>query len=316
MIARLVRILGLLLLLSALALALSQAPERPVQTLVARWAPPPSDFIDLHGQLVHLRDEGPRGDPEPIVLIHGLGSSLHTWEGWAHALRSQRRVIRFDLPGYGLTGPWSGSYAADDYAAATEARFVLDLLDQLHVQRAVLGGNSLGGEVAWRTALLAPRRVAALVLVDPSGGDPASGRLPLALRLASLPLWSWLRDWVLPRELVAQALQTAYGHPDRVDGELVDRVYELTLREGNRGALSRALREQQAGTPAQFAAIAVPTLILWGGHDRLLPPAQGLRLQQAIRGSQRVVIDDLGHLPQEEDPARSLAPVRAFLGLR
>ena len=91
MIAIAIRLVGVLLLLTALALSLSRAPDRPVQTLVARWAPPPSDFIEVKGQLVHLRDEGPRADPLPIVLIHGTGASLHTWEGWVRALKTPPR---------------------------------------------------------------------------------------------------------------------------------------------------------------------------------------------------------------------------------
>ena len=121
------RVVGLLMMASALALALSRAPDRRVQSLVARWAPPPSQFIDLHGQLVHLRDEGPRDTP-PLVLVHGTSASLHTWEGWSAALRTQRRVITFDLPGFGLTGPFTGRYAAWEYSGDELARFVLELL--------------------------------------------------------------------------------------------------------------------------------------------------------------------------------------------
>jgi hypothetical protein len=98
MFARLLRLFGVLLVVSAIALAFSRAPDLPVQSLVARWAPPPSDFIDVKGQLVHLRDEGPRHDPLPLVLIHGTSSSLHTWQGWARELRGQRRVISFETP--------------------------------------------------------------------------------------------------------------------------------------------------------------------------------------------------------------------------
>ena len=96
------RIVGLLLMASALALALARAPDRSVQSLVARWAPSPSQFIDLHGQLVHLRDEGPRDDALPLVLVHGTSASLHTWEGWSNALQAQHRIISFDLPGFGV----------------------------------------------------------------------------------------------------------------------------------------------------------------------------------------------------------------------
>ena len=171
MLERLLKPIGLLLILTAMAVSLSRAPDRPVESLIARWAPAPSDFIELKGQLVHFRDEGPRDDPSPILLLHGTASSLHTWDGWAAALRGQRRVIRFDLPGFGLTGPFAGEYAPDDYHGDTYARFVLDLMDGLDIAHAVMVGNSLGGEVAWRVASLAPQRVDRLILIDASGYD-------------------------------------------------------------------------------------------------------------------------------------------------
>ena len=148
-----------------LTLTWSWAPDRPVDALKARWAAPPSYFLALQGMQVHVRDEGPRDDPTPIVLIHGTSASLHTWDGWAEALRSQRRVIRFDLPGFGLTGP----NAADDYSMAVYVQWLGALLDRLGVQRAVLAGNSLGGEVAWATAHAMPERVDKLILVDAAG---------------------------------------------------------------------------------------------------------------------------------------------------
>jgi hypothetical protein len=81
------------------------APDRSVESLMPRWAAPPSRIEPLLGLPVHLRDEGPREDPLPIVLLHGTGDSLHTWQGWTDALSKTRRVIRYDLPGFGLTGP-------------------------------------------------------------------------------------------------------------------------------------------------------------------------------------------------------------------
>ena len=140
----------LLVLAVAAGLALSWAPDRSAQSLQARWASAPSQFVLLQGMQVHLRDEGPRDDPEPLVLIHGTSASLHTWDGWTEALKGQRRVIRMDLPGFGLTGP-----APDgDYRMSRYADFVAALLDQLGVRRAVLAGNSLGGGVAWRLSLI------------------------------------------------------------------------------------------------------------------------------------------------------------------
>jgi pimeloyl-ACP methyl ester carboxylesterase len=307
------KLVGALLFLTAVAMWLSRAPDWPVEALVARWAPPPSDFVEIKGQLVHLRDVGPRDDPEPLVLVHGTSSSLHTWEGWVKALGPGRRIISFDLPGFGLTGP----SAAGDYRGDTYARFVLDLMDRLQVQRFVMAGNSLGGEVAWRTALMAPQRVAKLILVDAAGPDLEPDGVPIGFMLARVPLLHPLFDRVLPRAIVAASVHNVYGDPAKVDGALVDRYYELTLREGNRRALVQRMQQARRGQDAErIRELKLPTLILWGGRDRLIPPAVAQRFRQDIAGSELVVFDELGHVPQEEDPARSVAPVKAFLQRR
>ncbi len=304
------KLVGALLFMTAIAMWLSRAPDRPVESLVARWAPPPSDFIDVKGQLVHLRDVGPRDDAEPLVLIHGTSASLHTWEGWVKGLSARHRVISFDLPGFGLTGP----SVAGDYRGDTYARFVLDLMDQLKVQRFAIGGNSLGGEVAWRTALMAPERVTRLILVDAAGPDFTSDSVPLGFLLARVPLLNRLGDWMLPRPMVVASLHNVYGDPARVTDALVDRYYELTLREGNRRALVQRLQQNRRGQDAErIRELKLPTLILWGGRDRLVPPPVAQQFRQDIAGSALVVFDDLGHVPQEEDPVRTVAPVQAFL---
>ena len=313
----LVRVFGVLLMLTALTIPLVQAPDRAVETLVARWAPPPSDFIDIKGQLVHYRDQGPADDPTPLLLIHGISASLHTWEGWVGKLKKQRRVISFDLPGFGLTGPFSGQYPAEDYSGEAYAGFVIDLLDALHLQRVVLAGNSLGGEIAWRVAARAPQRVDRLILVDAAGYDIAPKSLPLGFLIAQVPLLGRLMEHILPRPVIEASLREIYGDPDRVSQALVDRYFELTLREGNRHALG--LRLQQAGRgvdSAWIAGLRLPTLILWGRRDRLIPLAAGQRFAADIPGSQLLVFDGLGHVPQEEDPTQSVAPVRSFLGLQ
>lgn len=311
--ARLLRVLGILLMASAVALSLSRAPDRPVETLVARWALPPSAFQELDGQLVHLRDVGPRDDPLPVVLLHGMSSSLHTWEGWVRGLERQRRVITLDLPGFGLTGPRADA----DYRPQTDARFVLALLDRLGVGRFVVGGNSLGGEIAWRIATQAPERIERLILVDSAGIRVESRALPIGWQLARVPGLNHIGEWMLPRALVADGVSKAYGGPEQATSERVDRHFELTLREGNRRALAQRLASYEPGADAaQLAGIAVPTLILWGGQDQLIPPSVGREFQSRIAGSELVLFDDLAHLPHEQDPARTLVPVKAFLGLQ
>jgi len=317
MMSWLMRAFGVLLVLTALAVAVSRAPDRPVQTLVARWAPAPSDFIEVKGMVVHIRDEGPRDDPLPLLLIHGTSASLHTWEGWVKALKGQRRVVTFDLPGFGLTGPYAGSYERDRYGGDEYAGFVLDLLDTLKLQRVVIGGNSLGGEVAWRTAFVAPQRVAGLVLVDAAGPAFTPAVIPLGFQVARIPVLGRVSEFLLPRSMVAQSVASVYGDPSRVTPELVDRYFELTLREGNRRALGLRMRHLTLGEDAErIATLKLPTLILWGGRDRLIPPAVAQQFRQQIAGSQLVMFDDLGHVPQEEDPARTVVPVKAFLGLK
>jgi len=306
------RMLGVLLIMSAIAMSLSRAPDRPVETLVARWGLPPSTFLDLGGQLVHLRDVGPRGDPQPIVLLHGTSDSLHTWEPWVQGLQAQRRVVTLDLPGFGLTGP----RADGDYRGDADARFVLRVLDALQLQRVVLGGNSLGGEVAWRLATLAPERVDRLILVDASGLPGEGQAVPLGWRIAQAPGLGWLLEAMLPRALVVQALVEVYADPDKITDALVDRYYELTLREGNRHALIERLRQyHRAADAGRVATIRQPTLILWGAQDRLIPPATAREFQRRIAGSTLRLFDGVGHVPQEEDPARTLAAVKAFLAI-
>ena len=294
----------------AAALAWSWAPDRGVDTLKARWATPPSHFVTLQGMQVHLRDEGPRDDPEPIVLIHGTSASLHTWDGWTAALKGERRVIRMDLPGFGLTGP-----APDgDYSMKRYADFIAALMDQLGVRRAVLAGNSLGGGVAWRTAVQHPDRVSRLVLVDASGYPLLSTSVPLGFRLAQIEWLQPVMSRLLPRGMIESSVRNVYADPGKVTPELVDRYYELTLRAGNRESLTQRmkLRETDAQASELIKTIGLPTLILWGAQDRLIPEPSGQRFHKDIAGSQYVVFDGLGQVPQEEAPPRSAAAAPEF----
>ena len=309
-------VLGMLVALALAAgifIAATWAPERSVAELQPRWAPPPSVFLDVAGMKMHLRDEGPRDDLSPIVLLHGSGSSLHAWEGWVAGLKAQRRVITLDLPGFGLTGPSpDGIYTLDN-----DVRVVIALLDTLGVARCVLGGNSLGGAVAWRTALAHPSRVDKLILVDAGGYGSPPTSIPLGFRLARMPVVSWLLQNTLPRFLVAQGLRKMFGDPSKVTPEMVDRYVDLTQRAGNRRALlERSRQRAQGGMDARrIPELKLPTLIVWGGRDQLIPPENAERFHRDIAGSTLVMFDDLGHAPDEEDAERTIVPVKRFLGL-
>jgi pimeloyl-ACP methyl ester carboxylesterase len=307
-------ILGGVLFFGAMGVVATWAPDQPVNSLKTRWAGPPSRFLEVNGLAVHLRDEGPQDDPVPIVLLHGTSASLHTWEGWAQALRDKRRVIRFDLPGFGLTGP----NRENDYSTEAYVRFVRAVMDKLDVQRFVLAGNSLGGQIAWSAAAAMPDRVDRLILVDASGypreslATPPS--IPLGFRIAATPGLRLLMEYTLPRGVVERSLHNVYGDPSKVTPELVDLYSDITLREGNRKALGRRIEQGYTGNVALLKEIKAPTLILWGGKDRLAPLEMGQRFARDIAGARLVVFEELGHVPQEEDPARSVAEVRRFLG--
>ena len=289
------------------------APDRSVAQLKERWAQAPSQFVAVNGLAVHVRDEGPRDDPVPLVLLHGTSASLHTWDGWVADLKRQRRVIRFDLPAFGLTGP----DLQNDYTLEAYVRTVQAVVNAMGVENFVLVGNSLGGQVAWATAAALPQRVRQLVLVDASGYPMAPQSVPIGFRIARIPGVRRLAEWVLPRGVIQSSLRNVYGDPSKVTPELIDRYYELTLREGNRHALAYRFDQLQkvdvAQSVATIRALKVPTLILWGGKDRLIPVENGHRFAADIESAQLVVFDDLGHVPQEEDPQRTVQALRKFL---
>lgn len=301
-----------LLLVAAVLVGLSWAPDRPAAELAERWAPAPSDFVTLAGMPVHYRDQGPRDAAKAVVLLHGTSASLHTWEGWVAALEDEYRVVSLDLPGFGLTGPFMEH---DDYSIDAYTAFMGQMMDALEIDQAVIGGNSFGGEVAWETALAMPDRVSGLILVDAAGYPMQAQSMPLGFRIAQIPALSGLMNRVLPRRVIESSVRNVYGNPDLVTDELVDRYYELTLREGNRAALSKrfagiAWRDESG---ERLATLQQPTLVIWGGQDRLIPPDNGERFARDIPNAELVMFDELGHVPQEEDPQATVAVARVFL---
>ena len=298
-----------LLIAMLVSWAVFRVPDQSVEALAPRWATPPSTFLDAAGLQVHLRDEGPRDDPTPILLLHGTGASLHTWDGWARRLTRDRRVVRFDLPGFGLTGPTpDGVYTIERYVET-----VIAVADELGIERFVLAGNSLGGYAAWATAVLHPDRVERLILVDAAGYPFQSQSVPLAFRIARMPVLGRMLGQVLPRSVVERSVRDVYGDPSKVTPALVDRYFDLATRAGNRAALVARFEQTQPGQLAGWVPeLRLPTLILWGRKDRLIPLENGERFTREIPGSRLIVFDDLGHVPQEEDPERTVAPVLQF----
>jgi pimeloyl-ACP methyl ester carboxylesterase len=290
-------VLGLLLFFTL-------ARDIPVAQLLPEYGGGTSQFVDVEGLRVHVRDEG---HGPPLVLLHGTGASLHTFEDWATALSPRFRVLRMDLPGFGLTGPSKdGDYSIPAFVAFLEAFRKAEGLE-----RFALGGNSLGGQIAWSYAVAYPRRVSELILID-SAGFPIEKPV-LVFRLARTPGLSSLLSLLDPGLLVRKTLHEAYGDESKVTEGLIQRYRRLALREGNRAAFVARAKVPAADRSADIQKVQARTLILWGELDRLIPLAHAQRFEKAIAGAQLILYPGVGHVPMEEAPEASARDVDAFL---
>lgn len=301
---------GLALVLGV-ALLVFRTPDTNPAAMRAKYGGAPSQFVNLGGGLtVHLRDEGPRAAPV-IMLLHGSNADLHTWDPWVNLLKGQYRVIRFDTIGHGLTGSVPGK----DYSPEAMTALVGRVADQLALERFTLAGNSMGGAVAARFAMAQPQRLTALVLVD-AGGAPKPGGEPgnIGFKIAATPGLNQLMKWITPRAIVARSLRQSVTNQAIVTEAAIDRYWELLRYPGNREAtMLRMTAPRATFDPAKLAAIAVPTLIIWGERDALIGPAAGQWYAMAIPGSTLTIYPGIGHLPQEEAAQRSAADVAEFL---
>lgn len=303
-------LLGILALGGA-ALLIWRTPDTAPAEMRAKYANADSRFVDMGGGLtLHVRDTGPRDAPA-IVLLHGSNASLHTWERWVERLGTRYRLIRYDQPGHGLTG----ASPTGDYSQAGSVDVLDRLVRKLGVARFILAGNSMGGGVAWSYALAHPDKVSALVLIDSVGqADPDHPAAPLLFRIARLPVLRDLATMVTPRSWIADSLPAAYADPKLADAKTIDLYWELLRYPGNRLAtIDRFAGPPVVATQAQWRALKMPVLILWGADDKLIPLSSGQWLHTQIPGSTLIVYSATGHLPMEEQPDRSAADLDRFV---
>lgn len=291
--------------------------DRPAAEIDARYTSATSRFLVTNsGARVHYRDEGnPHG--RPVVLVHGFGASLHTWEPWVRLLGDEFRMITLDLPSHGLTG----RVPDDDYSQEAFIATVRAVADAVGVQRFVLGGNSMGGGVTWRFALAYPQRIEAMVLVDASGlwswrstAEPVAGDTPIAFRLLRQPWFRSVARYLDPYYLIVRGLGAAYNNSRVVDDVLIARYYDLTMREGTREAILQRFSAFR-GEPSEpdLSVLMQPTLVMWGAQDTLVPVDVARRFDEVLPNAELVIYDDVGHIPMEEQAERSAADVRRFL---
>ena len=286
-------------------------PDKDRAALEAVYAVPPSSFLSLAGLRLHVRDSGPTG-PGPlqapaVILLHGFGSSLHTWDAWATELQTAQRVIRIDLPGAGLTG----ADPTGDYSDERGVQIISTLMDALGLARASLVGHSMGGRLAWRFAAARPERVAQLVLVAPDGFASAGfeyGKAP------EVPAVARLMEYVLPKAVLRMSLAPAYADPSKISDATLTRYHDMLLAPQVRSALLARMAQLALQDPVHWLkSVRAPTLLMWGEQDQMIPLANAKDYLGALPNAKLVTYPGAGHLPHEEAPAASLAAVRAFL---
>ena len=283
-----------------------------VDDLKAKYANQFSKFMEVDGMQVHYRDEG---NGAPIVLIHGTASSLHTWDDWTKELIKTNRVIRMDLPAFGLTG----ANANGDYSISNYTQFLHQFITKINVDTFYLAGNSLGGNIAWDFTAKYPEKVKKLVLIDASG-LPINKPQPWIFKMAKTPIVNSLFLYLTPRAVIKDNMQQVYEDDSKITDGLITRYHEMALREGNRQAfIDRAKTDFTLGEKAgieKLKSIQTETLLLWGANDDWIPLDNGKRMDSLLPNSKLMVLENSGHVPMEENPIESLLILKDFLEIR
>jgi len=280
-----------------------------VEDLKKEYANEYSKFIEINELQVHYRDEG-KGFP--IVLLHGTASSLHTWDDWTKELAKNYRVIRMDLPAFGITGPNKNA----DYSIKAYTTFLHQFLMKINVDRFYLAGNSLGGNIAWNYTAEHPEKIKKLILVDASG-LPTNKPQPAIFKMAKTPILSALFLYITPKFFIKKNMKEVYGDENKITDSLITRYHKMALRVGNRQAfIDRAKIDFKLGAKVnldKLKSIKTPTLLIWGAKDSWIPLNNGKRMDLLLVNSKLVVLENAGHVPMEENPAESLGILKSFL---
>ena len=268
-----------------------------------------SQFIEIDEVNVHYRDEG---EGFPIVLIHGTAASLHTWDAWTDVLIKTNRVIRMDLPAFGITGPNKNA----DYSIEAYTTFLHSFLEKLKLEKFHLAGNSLGGNIAWNYTADYPSKVEKLILVDASG-LPTNKSQPAIFKMAKTPILNSLFLYITPRFLIKKNIEEVYEDDSKITDDLINRYHKMALRVGNRKAfIDRAKTDFKLDTQVnleKLKSIQTPTLLIWGAKDLWIPIANGIRMNEILVNSKLEVLENSGHVPMEENPRESLKLMNDFL---
>jgi pimeloyl-ACP methyl ester carboxylesterase len=265
-----------------------------------------SRFLVIDGMQIHYRDEG---EGEPILLLHGAFSSLHTFNDWTVVLKKNGfRVVRLDAPGFGLTGP----HPDHIYTIPNHLRILGIFLDMLGIPKCHIAGSSMGGWLAWEFALKYPERTNKIILLDAAGFlDPKS--IPLPFRMAQTPFLNRVIKYAINRPMLETFVRQVYFDQSKVNDLLLDRYYDLVTRPGNPEAFLLLVNGKFKDNTPHLRQIKAPTLIMWGNDDKWLPVENAYRFHKGIPNSQLIIYKNVGHIPMEEIPDISIKDALHFL---
>lgn len=291
-----------------------RTPDTDPQAMTTKYSNAQSKFVSNDaGMRVHYRDQG-NPDGIPIVLIHGTAASLHTWEPLVERLGDRFRVITYSQPGHGLTGP----HPRDDYSFAGMAQALELVTKELTLDHFVLGGNSMGGWMAWRYALDHPNKVEALILLDAAGMSLRDGEkeppLNLGFRMLQNPIGRYLAQQYTPRMLVEKSALQSVSVKSVMNDATVDRYWELLRYPGNRRAAAlRAITDREPNYVERIGEITSPALVIWGAEDQLIFVSAAQSFKERMTNTEIIIYDDVGHIPMEEAPDRTANDIDDFL---
>ncbi|MDF1865984.1 MAG: alpha/beta hydrolase [Saprospiraceae bacterium] len=276
-----------------------------ISEMKAKYAYPESKFVEIQNTPVHYRIVG---EGMPVVLVHGTAASIHTWEDWTDILKQDFQVISFDLPAFGLTGPRPDrKYAISDYVA-----FMDEFVENIGVDSFHLAGNSLGGGIAWNYTVAHPEKVAKLILVN-SSGYPSNKAPSIAFKIAGTPILKDLMQKITPKSLIEKSLSEVFYNDALVSDEIVNRYFDMTLREGNRQAFGDRVAQVQYNNSDLVKTVQNETLIIWGAHDEWIPVECAHNFHRDLPNSELKIYEKCGHIPMEEKAKESGQDVLTFL---
>jgi pimeloyl-ACP methyl ester carboxylesterase len=272
-----------------------------------------SKFVEVNGINVHYKTYG-QGEPT-FILLHGFGASVFSWREVVDPLSEFGTVIAYDRPAFGLTErplEWEGE---SPYSPQVQVDIVISLMDKLGVEKAILVGNSAGGTVSMQVALQYPERVQALILVDAAvyagGGAPSWSR-----PILKTPQMNHVGP-LIARQLQAQGVEfikTAWHDPSKITQDIFDGYQKpLQIENWDKALWQLTVASEESGLVERLAEITMPTLVITGDDDRIVPTEQSLRLADELPNAELKVIAQSGHLPHEEKPVEFMQAVTEFL---